>query len=114
MLGTGLLYQLPSPSPNFCECLGSQGVLIGSAGGEYQHMLEYIYALIKKTLHWQITNLPVNISMLHCSFSPFLIIAWYFLLWQNMGCLQMKTFLLEKGITLQMPVGDMIPELLWM
>lgn len=48
MLGTGLLCQLPPPSPNLWERLGGQGVLAGSAGGEYQHILEYIYALIKK------------------------------------------------------------------
>lgn len=76
MLGTGLLHQLPPPAPDLWECLGGQGILAGSAGGEYQHILEYIYALIKKqnkqnTLDWKVTNLHLNISTLHCSFSAF-------------------------------------------
>lgn len=41
-----LWFAPPAPPPNLWECLGGQGVPAGSAGGEYQHILEYIYALI--------------------------------------------------------------------
>lgn len=89
------------PPPNLWECLGGQGVLAGSAGGEYQHILEYNYALIKITLtlesHW-FTCQHLHIALQFFSLFNHCLL---FLLSQYICYLQMETnvFAREENYT---------------
>lgn len=118
ILGTSLLHQLPPLALDLWECLGGQGIVAGSASGEYQSILEYIYALIKKqnkqnTLHWKVTNLPITISILHCSFSAFFNKYLIFICDKIYSvCKWKQMILLERRIMLRVPAGDRTPELL--